>query len=391
MPPDTRPTLPQELVDLILDFTDNTTLKACSRVARSFLYTSQMHIFSEIKLLPSQWFDFGKNSMTLPRFSRILSRSPHIALYVRSLTVVEGDGVISIPWIRKDVLPAVLSMLVNLKGFSMQSPRLLDWVSLPMTLKNSLQVIHGSSLARIQLHKIRFDRSGGLISLLLGCRNLKSIKFQSVVVTTIDAQDPRIPDEHRLHLDSLELEPSLPLVHSLLTSVDLRSLQHLYVFVSAPVSEPETQRILDGVETLVHCHLRLSHHHTDTSLIDIHKLRHLRTLELSMYFDFEYAPDGYDPVEWASNILDSVDKSNQIQTVTLNLNIEEFDPPYLGRLADLERFLVRPEMASLRTVKVNLDSYSVDFNIYGGGREIREAFPILIERQMLEIELLGVT
>ncbi|KAJ7916168.1 hypothetical protein B0H13DRAFT_374895 [Mycena leptocephala] len=101
------PRLPQELIDLILDLnaSDKRSLKACSRVARSFRHTSQKHIFSDIRLMPASRYWIKSRYLTLQGFSQILSNSPHLALNVRSLTVIEGTGVGSVPWMRTDAFP----------------------------------------------------------------------------------------------------------------------------------------------------------------------------------------------------------------------------------------------------------------------------------------------
>jgi hypothetical protein len=117
----------------------------------------------------------------------------------------------------------------------------------------------------------------------------------------------------------------------------------------------------------------------------------LRTLEITLFFEFATSPDDYDPVSWAGNILATSPDPSPIQQIILNVNVDERDLSYLFRLEDLERFLVAPEMASLRKLTVNLDSFDLDFNIYNCQRDIREAFPILCGRDMLEIELLGVS
>ncbi|KAJ6535998.1 hypothetical protein DFH09DRAFT_1179312 [Mycena vulgaris] len=384
------PTLPQELIDSILDLTDKKALKACARVARSFLHTSQKRIFSHVKLMPAPRY-WRRADMTLQEFSQILSLSPHLALNVRSIVLVEGTGAGSVPWIRTDAFPAIFSMLVNLTRISIESDLWLDWSSFPTASIQALKVgVALPSLTSVRLRNFRFGKSTELVSLLQCCRSLDTLLLSRVSVAEIDSSDGDAPNT-RLALSSLELDPFLfPLLHSVTSTIDPRSLRHLRTTVSSPELEEQAQNILDATEALSHYHVYLDHHHTDASLISLQNLSHLRTLEISISFEFATGPDDYDPVGWAANLLATTSDPSPIQHVILNVNIEERDLPYLFRLEHLESFLLAPEMASLRKVTVNLDSYDMDFNIYGGDREVVEAFSILSERDMLEVELLGV-
>ncbi|KAJ7492213.1 hypothetical protein FB451DRAFT_521180 [Mycena latifolia] len=391
-----RPTLPQELIDLILDivYTDRATLKACARAARSFRHTSQKHIFSHIELVPDavvSWRRRKESDITLQRFSRILSVSPHLALNVLSIVLVEGTGIGSPPWMRGDVFPPVLSMLVNLTKISITSDLLFQWDSFPPTSIKALQnSIALPSLAFLRLDNLRFNRSTELVSLLQCCRNLDSLFFFRVSVVAMDSYDVGGRDTQS-GLSSLALDPFLlPLLDSVRSVLDLRSLGYLQTTLSVIEMAAEAQHILDTTEALSHYHVRLSHHHTDTPMLDLQSLLHLRTLEISISFEFAASPDEYDPVDWAGNLLATAPDPSPIEHVILNVCVEEGDLPYLFHLENLEPFLIAPQMAALRKLTVNLDSFDLDFNIYGGERDILQAFPILSERDMLEIELLGV-
>ncbi|KAF7368883.1 hypothetical protein MVEN_00214100 [Mycena venus] len=389
-----RPTLPQELIDLILDLTDKKSLKACARVARSFRPTSQKHIFSDVKLVPARsWL---KKSLTLKAFSQILSKSPHLALHVRSLTLVEGTGAGSARWMRTDAFPTILSMLVNLTTISVGSDLQMDWDSFPPAL---IMALHATvalpSLTSVRLHNFRFGRSAELICLLRSCQNLDSLALSGVSFKRLDSTistDSRVLDALRSGLSSLTLDPALvPLLHSVTSSFNVRTLTHLRTTVCSPELEAETQRLLDATENLTHYHIHLSHHHTDSSTISLQNLSHLRTLEIALSFEFSTAPDDFDPVNWAGSILSTSQDPSPIQHVILNVNVDERDLLSLFRLEDLEPFLLAPEMTAVRKLTVNLDSFDVDFNIYSCQRDVREALPLLDARDMLEIGLLGVS
>ncbi|KAJ7653166.1 hypothetical protein DFH06DRAFT_1204869 [Mycena polygramma] len=384
-------TLPQELIDLILDFTDKKSLKACARAARSFRHTSQKHIFSDITLKPVSRLLWDRSRyLTLKGFAQILSASPHLALNVRSLTLVEGTGLGSTPWIRTDTVPPILSMLVNLTKISLESPDMLwlDWDSFPATLVTALHSTFSlPSLTSVRLHHVHFKRSTELVSLLRCCTTIDCLDLGGVSVSIGHGLEDLYLGPS---LSSLILGSSLPLLYSVARTIDVRSVRHLQTTVSTPEVETEIQHILGGTGNLQHYHVVLSHHHT-TSIINLQSLPHLRTLELTLSFLFEVSPDAYDPVGWAENILATVSKPCHIAHVILNVNIDEKDLPYLYRLENLEPLLVAPEMASLRKLTVNLDSLELDFNIYGCQGDICDAFPILCDRDMLEMDFLGVT
>jgi hypothetical protein len=287
------PRLPQELIDLILDLnaSDKRSLKACSRVARflvskrcwsssnsciaryrSFRHTSQKHIFSDIRLMPASRYWIKSRYLTLQGFSQILSNSPHLALNVRSLTVIEGTGVGSVPWMRTDAFPAILSMLANLNNLSIESDLWLDWNSFPTTLITALHLtVALPSLTSIRLHHLRFDRSTELVSLLQSCRHIDSLVFSQVSVQITDSNDSDAAvSDTRLSLSSLTLDPSLlPLLHSVTSTVDAQSLRYLHTTVSTPEMEAEIQHLLDATENLGHYHVHLSHHHSMCSVFTI--------------------------------------------------------------------------------------------------------------------------
>ncbi|KAK7048416.1 hypothetical protein R3P38DRAFT_2869219 [Favolaschia claudopus] len=391
-PPEQRPTLPQELIDLILDVTDVKSLTACARVARAFRSTSQKHIFAEIRIVPPSRYWVKSKSLTFKAFSRVLAESPHLALSVRSLTLVEGTGVGSARWMRKDAFPEILSSLTSLTSLSIQSDVWLDWDSFPPALIQALQTtVALPSLTSVGLHHLRFRRSEELLSFLHSCSNVNSLVFSPVLVKSSSGGEVRLLNT-RLGLASLTLDPSLvPVLHSVRSAFDMQSLRLLDTTITAPDLETETQNLLDESVNLEHLHIRLLHHHTDASNINIQRLSQLRTLELTLFFEFSTSPDNFDPVTWAANILSTTRPSVPIEHIVLNINIDERDLLYLSRLEALERALVSPQMASLHRLSVVVNSFEVDFNIYGCEEDIRSAFATLWQEGMLDMEFRGVS
>ncbi|KAF8218232.1 hypothetical protein K438DRAFT_1953057 [Mycena galopus ATCC 62051] len=386
-----RPTLPQELIDLILDRTDKKTLVACARVARSFRYTSQKHIFANVVLAPASRYWSRRKSLTSKGFSRILSKSPHLALEVHALTLIEGSGIGSARWMRKDAFPPILSMLVNLAEISIGSDVSIDWDSFPTPLIKALQLtVALPTLTSVRLNHLRFTGSAELVSFLQCCKNVDSLIFSRLTFKNGGGDVSAL--DTRLGLSSLTMDPSLtPVLHSVTSTFDVQSLGYLHTTVSRPELEAETQHLLDATKNLEHCHINLYHHQTDSSVINLQNLSRLRTLEFTLSFEFSTAPDDFNPVRWTGNILTTSRDPSPIQHVILNVNVEEQDLSCLFLLGELERFFVAPKMSSLRLLTVNLDSFELDFSIYSCECDIRDVFPILCGRGMLEIQLFGVS
>ncbi|KAJ6525915.1 hypothetical protein DFH09DRAFT_1188182 [Mycena vulgaris] len=80
--------IPQELVNHIIDFLDDTPtdLKACALVSHAFVYEAQSHIFKELS-----FGDYGTSiNKTTPLWSRCqetLHTSPHLVQHIHRLTI----------------------------------------------------------------------------------------------------------------------------------------------------------------------------------------------------------------------------------------------------------------------------------------------------------------
>lgn len=106
-------TLPPEIVDHIIDFIkDPWTLEACSRVARSWVARSRVHLFHQVVLFSHR------------RWHKVMSIgdvSP--AKYIRTLTLAQGTTIRGM-WINPDNLDLFLP---HLKDFKNVENLALDW------------------------------------------------------------------------------------------------------------------------------------------------------------------------------------------------------------------------------------------------------------------------
>ncbi|KAK0199196.1 hypothetical protein DFS33DRAFT_813655 [Desarmillaria ectypa] len=116
--------IPQELIDAIIDCNhdDNKALRACTLVSRAFVASSQLHLFSRIKLILSNspardatpWKLSGH---TFERFHIMISVSPHIAHLVTTLEVYFDITYCQRPIVDTTGFVAVLKSLTSLKRY----------------------------------------------------------------------------------------------------------------------------------------------------------------------------------------------------------------------------------------------------------------------------------
>ncbi|KAJ6452073.1 hypothetical protein C8R45DRAFT_945871 [Mycena sanguinolenta] len=242
-------TCPQELIDFILgqtDSADKETLKSCALVAHSFRPTSQKLIFSTLTILPP-----GCDSLAaLQRLADVLSASPHLALHVRTLSLVQSRSYEPCVWMQSDILPAILSMFTNLKGLNV---RIFDWHSISEQTR--------SPLSSIELNEARLQ-SKSLLS-LLRCipASLESASFSD----ELSSSYPRYGDDlrstsakvHKLRLASLHLDSHAPTLFWVIRAVDLKRLRRLHTMVK--VHEMKVmgllQKLLDGAVHVETYHL----------------------------------------------------------------------------------------------------------------------------------------
>ena len=140
-----EPTLPSELMEAIIDEVglkgDITTLKQCALVSKNFVYQAQKYLFHTIDLdrrLPRKKY--------YQRFHRLLSASPHIGEYVRSLHLGDGgeeDFGVDDSWITTTkTLPATLRLLPRVEAFSLTfNTDLTSWKNLPADLRSAIAAI----------------------------------------------------------------------------------------------------------------------------------------------------------------------------------------------------------------------------------------------------------
>ncbi|KAJ7634737.1 hypothetical protein FB45DRAFT_1025664 [Roridomyces roridus] len=198
--------LPHELLDLIADNLHNDlgSLKACSLTASPFLPSTRYHIFSTIHLLPPN----TKSTPPYQKFCSVLHSSPHLALLVKDLRIVEGSRSpsesLGTPWVAAAgrILASILSQL-KLSRFTMVSHREAPdyWDTLPRRLITAIQDVFCSpSLKSVRI--FGFAHSP-LVTLLMGeAYKLKELVIDDSALVQIISFTSRPQLEHLALADS---------------------------------------------------------------------------------------------------------------------------------------------------------------------------------------------
>ncbi|KAJ7120308.1 hypothetical protein C8R44DRAFT_174254 [Mycena epipterygia] len=372
----------QELIDLILGKTDSAeTLKSCALVARSFRPPSQKLIFSGLTILPS-----GRDSIpALQRLADVLSASPHLAVHVRTLHLVQPSFHKPCVWVQSDILPAILSTFTNLKSLNI---RIYHWDSLHSNCEQAIYaLITRSSLSSIELKGARLKTNARLLS-LLRClpASLESASFLDVFAgywSSHDDPESASAELHQLRLASLHLDSYAPtLFHWAIRAVDLKFLRHLHTMVKENTMDV-VQQLLDGAVYVETYHLSFGSVFSHDEYPNLEKMQGLRTLEISVRLDWgeieEVEGQGrHNPLNDAMRTLDTA--PHTVEHLVLNLNIWNPDDLSYFMSASFEHLGDRP---ALRDVVVRIVS-GFDYSaLQRGIRYLEAVFYQLHKRGML--------
>ncbi|KAJ6574224.1 hypothetical protein B0H19DRAFT_1123960 [Mycena capillaripes] len=202
--------LPDELIAAVVDELehDRESLKACSLVGASFCAPSQRRLFHSMWLHHDAWWfssrsytpsysgERGTPGSTIRTLAPVLSESPHLATYVRRLTI----DLTTFPE-EAALLAQMLRAMQNLKTFAVSSS-FLNWNDLPLALTSAcLDVLELPSLDRLHLWCIE-NIPASVILGALSSTTVLSI-FSSTIATQLElptsAAEPVPENTSRLH------------------------------------------------------------------------------------------------------------------------------------------------------------------------------------------------
>lgn len=256
------PDLPTELFDEIFNFfkEDPGTLKACTLISRRTLQAAQHHLFSDITLHAHYPSRFCLNSYQ--HFLRLICESPHLATYVRHLSIFEDcrkieyrlDGPCYFPWLPDSTcqsLPNLIEQLNNLEWFTFRSStRAVHWHQLPIDLQSTIQALFTLPQG---LSKVELFNTFGFLPLLRSTTGLKSLSLaDNAWLTFPNRRIPEATAEYTVsRLDSLDIDIGIDL-YWLMTDetgswLDLSGLKSLILRTDGYDNEDSTPAFLRRV------------------------------------------------------------------------------------------------------------------------------------------------
>ncbi|KAJ7282525.1 hypothetical protein C8J57DRAFT_1295617 [Mycena rebaudengoi] len=299
---------PQELVETIIDAVHTShgkkSLRACALASKALLVASQRCLFRSISLgkSPTQVSrnkipkarneNLGRNDLLIAEVVNLFTSSPHLATYVRSLSIsmMEINGVLILAH-----LTCLFAILPNVERLQFDAANR-SWTSLPPTLTSSLSdFVRRPSLQSLALVGLKDLSSPLLLRWLLSVRE---VSFTNVAILR-DTEAPLLildeetaPTVHRLTLGW----PNGPsLARFLLRPATITHLQQL-CYVSLQVH-------LDGSllglhPLLLQCsqslrHLELNFRGNHKAAVELPHLPALRALTLNCQVMRPYIPDSF--------------------------------------------------------------------------------------------------
>ncbi|KAJ7609246.1 hypothetical protein DFH06DRAFT_189733 [Mycena polygramma] len=291
--------IPHELIAAIVDELehDRASLKACSLVASAFCSPSQRHLFRAMWLHRENWQFYTSvqealhrgttvPSGTIKRGSALLSESPHLAAYVRDLTIDLSDSA------NEDVpLAHVLQAAQNLERFVI-SGLVVHWGDLSGPLVSTLlDAFARPGLKSVHLLNMRDVPASAMLRVLASAR-VVSIHY-STFTEEEELAENASPDVVSV-LNHLILSTGMPSTYDLILSPrapQLRNVTKLLLRVDT-AARLHAERLLSSLAgTLVQLELdfgELSFPFTLTHL------PHLRVLTLRIFRGIaRRLPDGF--------------------------------------------------------------------------------------------------
>ncbi|KAJ7779946.1 hypothetical protein B0H16DRAFT_1878544 [Mycena metata] len=336
---------------------------------------TQRLIFSDLTILPS-----GCDSvLALERLADVLSASPHIALYVRAVHLLQPAVDVPCVWMQSDILPAILSVLPNLEHLNM---RLYNWEDLHSNCEQAIYaMITRSALSSIQLQEARFAGETRLLA-LLRCfpASLESVLISGV---SVDEEpwlwaglDSIAVESRQLRLASLHLNGSHPaLFHWAMRVVDPKCLRYLHIMDEIDNSIfypcfPLSSRCLK-------CQINSAWYIAQYDNSNLEKMQALRALEISVILVDDvnrFAQTQRNPLIDAMRTLGTA--PDGVEHLVLNMNIWDPDKlPQLMQPASRELERLGENLPALRDVVVRIISSYEDYEaLQRGSRYLETVF-----------------
>jgi hypothetical protein len=241
----TKPKLPPELIDYIIDYLHDNIwdLRSCALVSKTWLPSCRFHIFYRISIC-----SYGSSEICYHRLYEFIQQTPCLASYVRDLKFIDNPDAA----LERILLP-LLRSFTQLCKLSLSN---LDWDWFTPDMKKLfVDILDLPSLVHFKVKLVWFSRPEDFINLLrpplkrlaVGISwsgNRTTVDIGSVVnAEGQDAMAKRRPC--RLELLDLSIAFSPALIEWLLrpqSIVDLSNLRSLYVYLTpGPMVDEATE------------------------------------------------------------------------------------------------------------------------------------------------------
>ncbi|KAJ7736416.1 hypothetical protein B0H16DRAFT_1730756 [Mycena metata] len=332
----------------------------------------------------------------LQRLADVLLASVHLALYVRTLHLIQPGLYKPCAWMQSDILPKILPVFPNLESLNI---RIYNWD--PEYLHTNCEeaiydLIRRSSLSSITLKDARMRTNTQLLS-LLQCLpfSLQSASFVTVFADNWYHDDSNNASAELCKLRSLHLDSYAPmLLHWAIRTVDPTCLRHLQTTVDEDTINV-VQQLLDDAVCVETYHLCFRSNFSHAESPNLENMQGLRTLEVSVELDWDEIEeaeeeDGEGRHNPLNDAMRSLNTAPHVEHLILNLNIWNPDQlfhfmgSYEVRSTSFEDF--GEDRQALRDVVVRIRSrYNGYEALQRGIRHVEGAFHWLHERGMLTV------
>ncbi|KAJ7227731.1 hypothetical protein B0H12DRAFT_238919 [Mycena haematopus] len=347
------PRFPPELMVLVFERLppDFETLRRTCLVSKQCLSISQPYLFHRVCVNAPKVTSHSRSPCS--NLYRVLHESPHIALYIRHLTILSS----SIPPARQRIssdekLPVLLDILVNSKLHSFRM-RLSGepWQELPFALKSSIRsLVNSPSLRDV-------DFTGFAVvdaAIFKHCRNLQRLKFSEML--ELDVEKETGTDEgwsatfSSLTLLDMDVGAFIPWA---ISTRSFRALRDLRLAFHALTDVPHVKDLLHHISgTLESLHFQPVYSPWPAdNFFAISNLPALTSLRLSLGISVQS-----NPVPWLIYILNNLG-NNRLQRLTIDFRIDNRDVVQSLPWATLDSALCGLPVANLHALVVTLFLY----------------------------------
>ncbi|KAF9457646.1 hypothetical protein BDZ94DRAFT_196311 [Collybia nuda] len=374
--------IPTELLEIIVGLVhdDHTALKALAATSHRSLRQSQRLLFSSIILGQPDHSDIGLSPCQ--KLHNVMRESPHLATYVRHLSIIDGARHIDQPlhgwlgflrnispcregsafgWVAGEkTLPEVLCQLVNvehlvIRGSISPLDPCLNWGKLPMDTRLALL----ATVQRPLLSSISISHTSAFIPLLSCATGPKSVILSNNCVESCQLQDMALqhPPQRICQIDTLDTGVSLNRDWSMLVEygswIDLSQLRSLTVRGTGSLWKHREliQQLFKSSATLENLHVYLPSPCPPTYLTSLNPFLCLRSLCVDICPRNMTSGSGY--ATWLLQLISTVVNPNSIDTLAFQVSYSPLRDLFTPEeFTSLDIALSRPELSSLKLVRL---------------------------------------